>query len=202
MSRTKGSSGPKTLQAIRHVGLKLIYRHGYGAMSLRDLAAEVGIQQGSLYNHIASKQDLLFGLMREHLDSIARGVDEDLSGMTDVLDRLKAFIAFHLTYHMERKSEVYINNSELRSLEPKNLAVIKAMREAYEARLIEILKDGAKQKRLHVDDATVTAFALIALLTGICNWYQPKGKLGKAKLVQLHTDLALNGLLATPSPDR
>lgn len=194
MARTKGSSGPKTLRAIRNAGLELIYRHGYEAMSLRDLAAAVGIQQGSLYNHIDSKQDLLFGLMKEHLESICRGVDDCLAGHSDPVTQLEAFIAFHLTYHMERRSEVTINNSELRSLEARNLAVIKSLREAYEARLIAILKRGAAQKKLRIDNAKITAFALIAMLTGICTWYRPKGPLSPTELVKLHTRMALQGL--------
>ena len=50
------------MQAIRDAGLRLIYRHGYEVMSLRQLAREVGIQAGSLYNHISTKQQLLFEL--------------------------------------------------------------------------------------------------------------------------------------------
>lgn len=58
MARTSGSSGPATFEAIRKAGLRLIYRYGYEAMTLRQLAGEIGLVQGSLYNHIATKQDL------------------------------------------------------------------------------------------------------------------------------------------------
>ena len=65
MSRTAGSHGPATLAAIRKSGLRLIYHHGYEALTLRELAADVGILSGSLYNHIKTKQDLLFTLVRD-----------------------------------------------------------------------------------------------------------------------------------------
>ena len=35
MARTVGSNGPKTMEAIRKAGLRLIYSQGYEAMSLR-----------------------------------------------------------------------------------------------------------------------------------------------------------------------
>lgn len=195
MSRTKGSFGPRTKEQIRKAGLSLIYRHGYEGMSLRDLAEAVGIQQGSLYNHITAKQDLLFLLMREHLDAILAGLDAALKPVRDPVARLKAFIAFHLTYHMERRQEVTINNSELRSLEPANRRTIMALREAYEARVIAILTDGAAAGVFAIGDAKVAAFALIAMLTGICTWYTPSGSLTKAELVAQHTDMALNGVM-------
>ncbi|MBL8642377.1 MAG: TetR family transcriptional regulator [Rhodospirillaceae bacterium] len=196
MARTKGSSGEKTLLAIRKAGLKLIYQHGYEAMSLRDLARAVGIQQGSLYNHIETKQALLFDLMRGHLEKLVTELDARLAGAADPVARLRIFIDFHLTYHMERKSEVYINNSELRSLEPQNLVKIKALRKAYETRLIDILKDGQARKLFSIADASVTAFALIAMLTGVCAWYKPKGPLSQAELVNIHTDLIQRGVVA------
>jgi AcrR family transcriptional regulator len=195
MSRTKGSSGPRTKEAIRKAGQELIYRHGYEAMSLRDLAEAVGIQQGSLYNHISAKQDLLFLLMREHMETIIAGLDDTLAGAADPIAQLKAFIAFHLTYHMERRAEVTINNSELRSLEPANRRKIMALREAYEARVIRILEAGAAARTFKFGNAKVAAFALIAMLTGVCVWYSPRGALSKAELVAQHTDLALRGVL-------
>ena len=39
-------------------------------MSLRRLASEVGIQAGSLYNHITTKQELLFDLIKTHMDEL------------------------------------------------------------------------------------------------------------------------------------
>ena len=72
MARTIGSHGPTTLEAIRKAGVRLIFEHGYEAMSLRQLAAEVGIQPGSLYNHISTKQDLLFDLVQDHINDLLR----------------------------------------------------------------------------------------------------------------------------------
>src|SRR5215213_2478157 len=130
MARTIGSYGPKTLEAIRKAGLRLIFEHGYAAMSLRDLAAEVGIQSGSLYNHISTKQELLFDLIHDHINELLRQLDRALQGKQRPVEKLRAFTAFHVTYHMTRKREVFIANSELRSLEPKNYEAIVALRGA------------------------------------------------------------------------
>src|SRR5687768_14703863 len=120
MSRTVGSHGPRTAEAIMKAGLELIYEHGYEAVSLRQLAQAVGIQSGSLYNHIRSKQELLVTLVVRHLGHLLESADEALSGIDDPAEALRAFIAFHMSYHMSRKREIYIANSELRSLEPEN----------------------------------------------------------------------------------
>src|ERR1700710_2022134 len=135
MARTIGSSGPKTMEAIRKAGQRLIVEHGYSAMSLRQLAAAVGIQAGSLYNHISTKQELLFDLVQDHVNELLRQLDLALEDKNGPEERLRAFVAFHVSYHMSRKREVFIANSELRSLEPKNYDAIVALRSAYEQRL-------------------------------------------------------------------
>jgi AcrR family transcriptional regulator len=204
MARTIGSYGPKTLEAIRKAGLRLIFEHGYEAMSLRQLAAEVGIQAGSLYNHISTKQELLFDLIQDHINELLRQLDRALEGKQEPDEKLRAFVAFHVTYHMTRKREVFIANSELRSLEPKNYEAIVALRGAYEQRLAAILADGVEQGTFEVGDIQVATFAILALLTGLCTWYRPGGRLTREAIIAAHEKLVLSGVtpLAAPSAAR
>src|SRR5690242_6756984 len=111
MSRAAGSNGQRTAAAIRRVGLRLIYRRSFEAMSLRELAAEVGIQAASLYHHIRTKQDLLFELIREHMENLLAQSDAALDkAPVGATERLRAFIAHHILYHLEKKQEVFIAN--------------------------------------------------------------------------------------------
>jgi AcrR family transcriptional regulator len=195
MARITGSNGERTAAAIRRAALRLIHRHGFAAMNLRELAAGVGIQPGSLYNHITTKQGLLFDLMQEHMTTLLAETDAALAAAGPApLDRLRGFIAHHVLYHLERKQEVYIANFELRALDPPNAARILAMRRDYEDRLIALLEAGVAEGTLAVSDPRVAAYAVLAMLTGVCTWYRPGGRLGRAEIVALHVDLALDGI--------
>jgi len=194
MARTIGSHGPTTLEAIRKAGVRLIFERGYEAMSLRQLAAEVGIQAGSLYNHISTKQDLLFDLVQEHINDLLRELDLALEGKADPVEQLRAFVAFHVSYHMTRKREVFIANSELRSLDAKNYDVVVALRCAYEQRLAQILTEGVSDGVFEVGDIQVATFAIIALLTGLCTWYRPGGRLTRDAIIAAHEKLVLSGV--------
>ena len=206
MARTIGSYGPKTMEAIRKAGTRLIFEHGYAAMSLRQLAAAVGIQAGSLYNHISTKQELLFDLVQDHINELLRQLDLALEGKQRPAEKLSAFVAFHVTYHMTKKREVFIANSELRSLEPKNYDAIVKLRGAYERRLADILAEGVSEGVFEVVDIQVATFAILALLTGICTWYRPGGRLAREAIVAAHEKLVLSsvapGGTAIPSRTR
>lgn len=185
MARTSGSSGPVTFEAIRRAGLRLIYKCGYEAMSLRQLAAEINLTQSSLYNHIATKQELLFILIDEHMRDLLQHADLALEGLSEPSERLAAFVEFHVSYHVNRKQEVFISYSELRSLEPGNFEVIVGLRKQYEQKLIDILQDGAEAGVFTLADAQVVAYGILSMLAGICTWYDPKGRLSRKQLTTI-----------------
>lgn len=199
MARTIGSNGTRTAEAIRQAGVKLIYRHGYEAMSLRQLAAEVGLQSGSLYKYFENKQNLLFDIVREHMDDLIAKAEADLAGVDDPLARLKAFSAFHLRYHMTRMAHVFIANMEIRSLEPEHRAVVIAQRHRYEGLLEGVLRQGAEAGVFEVREPKVATYAIISMLTGICMWYRPEGRLSQDDLVEIYTGLVVGGVTGAQS---
>ncbi|ARJ64402.1 TetR family transcriptional regulator [Magnetospirillum sp. ME-1] len=197
MARTIGSHGPRTMEAIRKAGLKLIYEHGFEAMSLRQLAAEVGIQVGSLYNHISTKEDLLYDLIRAHMDELFLQFDAAMAAVEGrgAEERLRAFVAFHVTYHIVRKREVFIGASELRSLEPNHYEEIVTLRRRYERRLIDILDQGEAAGLFSCGDAHVAAYGILSMLTGVCTWFRPHGRLSKEQVIAIYSDQVLGGLM-------
>lgn len=194
MARTIGSNGARTAEAIRQAGVKLIYRHGYEAMSLRQLAAEVGLQSGSLYKYFDNKQSLLFDIVREHMQDLLSKAEEVLKGVDDPMERLKAFCAFHLRYHMTRMAHVFIANMEIRSLDDDHRALVVNLRRRYEDLLEDTLRDGAQTGVFQITEPKVVTYAIISMLTGICMWYRPGGRLTQDELVEIYTGLAVNGV--------
>ncbi|MDR1967181.1 MAG: TetR/AcrR family transcriptional regulator, partial [Burkholderiaceae bacterium] len=70
MARPAGVNGADTMRAIRKAAIARIFRHGYEAMNLRDLAADVHLKVGSLYNYIPQKQEFLAILMDDILSEL------------------------------------------------------------------------------------------------------------------------------------
>ena len=87
-----------------------------------------------------------------------------MAGLTDPLERLQAFVRFHIEWHTARKEETFIGNMELRSLSPEQYARIISYRKEYEGYLRAILADGVKAKLWKLDDLRVTTLALLSLL--------------------------------------
>ncbi|MGI9370489.1 MAG: TetR/AcrR family transcriptional regulator, partial [Ruegeria sp.] len=76
MARTQGSHSDITGPRIREAALSLFAQHGYAAVSMRQIAGEVGVQAGALYNYTPDKQSLLFRLMRDHMTELLQARKE------------------------------------------------------------------------------------------------------------------------------
>ncbi|MBB96846.1 MAG: TetR family transcriptional regulator [Rhodobacteraceae bacterium] len=178
MARTTGSHSDITGPKIREAALRLFAEYGYAAVSMRQIASEVGVQAGALYNYTADKQSLLAGLMRSHLEDLleARAAEP---ASPDPLARLEAFTAFHIRYHLERPDAVFIAYMELRNLSPENFREIEGLRRAYENELETILRDGVAAGVFDVADPKVATLAVIAMLTGVTTWYREAGRLSR-----------------------
>ena len=61
---------------------RLFAEKGYHGTSIGDLAKALGVQKGSLYAHITSKEDLLYETMRDGADAHVDAVAKDESTQT------------------------------------------------------------------------------------------------------------------------
>jgi hypothetical protein len=109
-----------------------------------------------------------------------------MSGLAEPRERLLRFVQFHIEWHTARKEEVFIGNMELRSLSASQYRKVVALRKQYEDFLLKILADGAKARLWKLDDPRVTTYALLSMLTGISNWYRPRGRLSAARLLRIY----------------
>jgi AcrR family transcriptional regulator len=193
MARRSGSSGERTAAEVRRAALRLFATHGYAAVSMRQIAAEVGVQAGALYLYTPDKQSLLAAIMTEHMEALLaawKAWPKPASG--DPRARFEAFVRFHIRYHLTRGAEVFISYMELRNLEAANFAAVEAMRRAYEAELTAILAEGARAGAFRLADPKLATFALIAMLTGVNTWYRPGGRLAVDEIEALYLDMARN----------
>jgi AcrR family transcriptional regulator len=199
--RKPGANGEETFRAIRNCAIDLIYRHGFEAMSNQMLARSVGIEKGTLYYHIKSKEDLLFRIL---LDSTAEAYAqyEGLEEIQDPKEQIREFVCVFLKDTVKRGKETFIATSELRSLTPAHRRTITALQRKTVHLLMNLLERGVATGDFQVDDARVTTFAIGQLLLGVSTWYDPKGRLAPARLTEIYTRLVFGLLRAPAEPNR
>ncbi|WP_378943127.1 TetR/AcrR family transcriptional regulator [Paracoccus sp. R86501] len=188
MARTQGSRAEITGPLLRDEARRLFARQGYAAVSMRQIAAAVGVQAGALYAYTPDKQALLHDLLESHMqDLLAAWTD---TPGADPLARLERFVRFHIGFSLDNSDAVFLSYMELRNLAPDNFARITALRGHYEAALEAIIRDGIASGAMQVEDPKLTTLALIAMLTGVTNWYREGGRLDRDRIADIYWGLA------------
>lgn len=195
MARKQGSHSDITGPRVRDTALRLIARHGFAAVSMRQIAAEVGVQVGALYNYTPDKQSLLFDLMQGHMDDLMDALQKaKLEG--DAVTRLKGFTLFHIRFHLPRADAVFVSYMELRNLAPKNFVIVERMRRDYEDALEDILRAGEAEEVFAMQDTRVATMAIIAMLTGLSHWYRADGRLAMDAIEAIYWDMVRKSVAA------
>lgn len=198
MARTAGSDGGRTEVAIREAAAALIARFGYEAMSMRRLAAEVGVQAAALYRYFPTKEDLLFTLMREHMQGLIASWQAARPASADPVTLLSAFVDHHIRFHVARRHATHVSNMELRSLSRDKLTQVLRLRTGYEKELRAVLRDGAESGDFLVEDAGLAAMAIIQMITGVIVWFRPDERLSVEEVADTYLAMTLRLVGAVP----
>ncbi|MBY4127549.1 TetR/AcrR family transcriptional regulator [Rhodococcus fascians] len=181
--------------AIREAAAKLFYAHGYEATSLRSVAGEVGIQVGSLYNHIKGKEELLTDIMVAVMDELLDQVEAAVAAAGDsAVERFEAAVDCHIRYHADHAREVFIGNAELRSLSDGDLDEVLSRRARYEKLLQSLVEEVAKETGVDVLDSRLQAYSVLAQGAHVSSWYKARGPKSLDKIVQTYITMALRQL--------
>lgn len=195
MARKQGSHSDITGPKVQQAALRLIARHGYAAVSMRQIAAEVGVQAGALYNYTPDKQSLLFDLLQGHMTELLAAWSAQ-SLADDPMQQLQDFTRFHIRFHLPRPDQVFISYMELRNLTGANFAAVEALRHRYEDALEGILRAGEARGVFAVPDTRVTTMALIGLLTGLSHWYRTDGRFDMDAIETMYWELVRKAVAA------
>ncbi|MEL6409979.1 MAG: TetR/AcrR family transcriptional regulator [Pseudomonadota bacterium] len=190
MARTQGSHSDITGPRVRDAALRLFARHGYASVSMRQIANDVGVQAGALYNYTPDKQTLLFDLMHMHMTSLlsawrAQAPDKKIPA----IKRLESFARFHIRFNTQRADAVFLAYMELRNLTSENFEHIGRLRREYENELENIMHQGNEAGVFAVDEPRISAMAVIAMLNGVNVWFRESGRLSLDAVEEHHLKL-------------
>lgn len=166
---------------------RLFQEKGYAAVSLRSIAAEVGVTTGSLYYHFSDKEEIV----REILDTGHKRVHEDVAQAIQDLGpratraaKIRAGVRAHIAALFESGS-FPAANIRIYAHVPEHLrAAVRPGRRAYERFWIELLSDDATSA------SPIPPRHLAMFLFGAANWTFEWHREGRETLDEIADDLA------------
>jgi AcrR family transcriptional regulator len=182
-------------EAIIRAALTMFADHGYQGTSLRRLAESVGIEAGSLYNHITSKNDLLSDMVVYATNEVLAGVRQELkTAPSDPAERLRIAITAHIQFHCIQREQVIVLDRDFTALSGENAAKVAEAREAYEQVFREIVEDGIASGCFRRHNPSLSTKAILRLGPGTATWYRDAGPASAREIGAFYADVFLRGL--------
>jgi TetR/AcrR family transcriptional regulator, cholesterol catabolism regulator len=156
----------------------LFHEQGATATSVRDIARACALTPGALYNHFASKDDVLYTIVRHGHDSLEARLTETIDAAEpEPIARTQAFVHAYVTGHLVHPELAQVVRREYVHLSPDRFAEITGRRRAMRTRLVVLLRAGARAGDFALlggrDAATRTATMVLDMCSRTSEWYDP-----------------------------
>jgi len=184
MARKKGSYAAITGPNVRAAAERLFAAEGFAQVSMRRLAAEVGVQAGALYLYTEDKESLLHDLIADYLSALMAATTAE-PWPEDASERLDLFVQRQLGAGLDRPQAVVLAATEARNLTGEARARIETLQHQRAQVLVSILRDGHAQRQFQVPEPQLYAAAILAMLDRLPGWFDPAGRIPRERLLRL-----------------
>ncbi len=186
---------------FKQIALRLINRKGFKAMTMRDLAQEMGCDVSNIYNYTSSKSALLEDLLLGISEALHRGLDDIMSAQIDSIAKISALLRLHIQITVERPYEVALVINEWRHLQPSSKEEYISLRALFEKKVEILVRAGVDEGAFRDVDVRIIAGAILGTVRWIYNTYTQEGNTMNA--LDLHSELSrfvIEGLLVRNLP--
>ena len=180
-------------QEIIQTAAKLFKEKGYSAVTMRDLAAEMGIKAASLYNHISSKQAILKDIIISLAEEFTKGMKNIKASDANSIDKLKEIVALHIDITSRNTYGMASLNNDWMHLE-EHLDYYLELRHNYEDDFRDILKEGIASGEIIEEHPDTMLFSVLSTLRSLYLWIPKKEDLDPESLTMSLSRVLVNGI--------
>ena len=198
MARSRANDHDEKREAILHRAAVAFARDGYDRASMARLAGECGVSKALLYHYYASKEALLFDIVRNHLQALVDAVDEADAPGLEPQARLHALVAALLDAYRDADAEHKVQVAALRLLPEAEQEELKALERQLVTRFADAVR--ALDPDLFAGRPLLkpVTMSLFGMLNWAYMWFRDGGPVSRADYATLATRLLIGGVTNLP----
>lgn len=177
---------------------RLFSERGYVATTMRELAATMDLQGGSLYSHIEGKEELLWCILERAADEFLQAIGRVEQMEASAGERLRAAILAHVEVVTGRPDAATVYFHEWRALSEPRRGEFLARRRTYERRMRRLVAAAVDSGAFPAVDPWWGTMVVLSAVNWLYQWYDPDGPLAPNEIAARLTTVLLAG---APRPD-
>lgn len=194
---------PARRAEIHDTAAQLFREKGYHATRIQDVADALGMQKGSLYYYISSKEDLLRGIVEAPIEQMIADAREVLATGHTPEAKLTRVIEVHLRHFQENRDLFGIFlREDLDLLDQASDSDLRALVRTYDALWDDLLREGMEAGAFRDDlEPPIVRKAIIGMCNGTYTWFDPAGAKPIQEIARQFAEFALRGVLHPSAAD-
>ena len=182
---------------ILRAAAQVFRKHGFHGTSMQQIADAVGLQKGSLYHHIASKEELLHEVMMAGLTQLGERLKAVATSPLPPANKLRQLIDTHILYAAENLDIATVVLFEHRAVLsfPALRDEYVSRRDLFESQFRQAIQEGVDSGDFRPVDVPIVAQTLLGAHNWLVMWYRPEGRLSLQEITSIIADTFLRGLL-------
>lgn len=203
MARKKSLDlGPVLHEQILRSASSLFAERGYSGASIRDIAKAVGISSSTMYHHFVNKQAILGEILVEFMVSFNAAALPVLRDQSrPPAQRIADMVGLTIRMGDKHRSELRFGRPLRYALAPDQTAAVIGMQREVNDAVRDVVEQGCAAGDFDVADASISTMAVLDMLNGVREWFDPSGRTSLDDLIGHYTDYCL-GILAFQSSAR
>jgi AcrR family transcriptional regulator len=162
-----GIKNPLRVQARRgalvRAAVDVFAERGYHSSRVADVALAAGVSQGTVYNYVTSKEDLLYLICEDHILAYERIVTAALHGKTDPLERLDCLLRATIESVFSHRKHYLVMLRDLHNVERTRRRDFKRLAARQRQLCQDVLTDIAARRPLIISDPLMAANIVVYL---------------------------------------
>ncbi|ACC73930.1 TetR/AcrR family transcriptional regulator [Paraburkholderia caribensis] len=173
----------------------LFAERGFRAVTIDDIASNLGYTKSVVYYYFESKNEILWQIFNRIYDSYLGMVSAIVEKQLPPEAALKEIIMGHAMMVMERRDWTAIYNREESELDEKQRKVYDQRRREYDGRIKEIYNDGVEKGVFRDVPANIAIAGILGMCNWLYRWYSEKGPIPAADIAGYYVDILTNGFM-------
>lgn len=194
MPRVRSDDYEAKAEAIMDSAAALFAKEGYPAAKMQDVAKACGATKSMLYHYFPTKDDLLFAMLREHLQRLIQAMQEATASSSSPRERLKLMVEVYTQKSSQSRRRHMVAMNDMKFLSrAKQAPLIELQRQLTEL-VTQLLRD--LNPKLPDEVYKPYTMMLVGMLNWTDFWYKPSGAVKPQELCDRMTRLFLKGFVA------
>ncbi len=193
MARTKADNYDSKRDAITSNAAKLFAEKGFGGASISDISKACNISKSLIYHYYSAKEDILYGVMTDHIDELTTAVTnkslEDTDPKQEFHNLTLALLRCYAGAEEAQKVLLYdlnkLTTKQRKEIVAKQRAIIERFEQVY-LQIDSSLKSDPSLLRSKI-------MLFFGSVNWIHTWYNPKGAVSRKKLAKMAVENTIGG---------